>query len=844
MSGRLCFVLLAVLGLCVAFAVLAWNGNGVDVARADSSEYTLLAAEYWQGGLYAIDPQTGAYGLLAGLIRAPEIVVDAALVPGTRRLIMSSEPHSVSDPSRLWQLDLDAPNRRFLPVLSDLDGAAGVAIKPDGSGVLVAEFRGDLSGHFWLTEWNWTTGQTRRVATFTRQLWSPQYTATGRLFVSDGNGDQCEIQELNPATYVSLHRWPIRCNPQFGSPSAFGYDPSTGDLLIADGHTYLSRFNPERDSQPRLWMTWPDTWEGAPQSLAVAPDGTIFSVSWGSDINGGQTMGILKILPDKTYSWLVPPGSRNLQSNLGLWNSLVILPDPRPSTISPMMTYTPTAYPSPTLSPTATGSPTPTATPRPDQVDIEITPAPQQAGYFSTVHGANLGAATLFSGVLGGSDVYHAVAQFDLPTLPPGAQIIDASISFTGKTDDFLHRDQPGDWKLFVLAEQYDAMLPTLTYSDVHNAGVEAGLKELFRPGDLSVGAPNTWHFAGLDMTSLYRNLRHSDKVTVRLDGPASLTPPDQLFGWYGATDGAKAPRLRISYVAPVTQTLTPSPSPTAVEETPTLTATPTATLTPSPSPTQGEGSQTPTATSTPSPTATREPTATPTPTIPTVSVRFDKPYYVGPSDVARVYVFDPTVSRGPIFARASSSGAFGSAVLTLWSSPTTPGVFISDEDISFCLPNTCGSSGANPTAHLRVSPPSTDLIVEYPATNPKTTGQAQWFEVAPPTATPTLTPSPSPTLGPSQTPTPTMTITATSTSTWTPTATASVTVTPSPSLTPSEASSTPTPTATSTATPGQSPTATLTPSSSPTATATLTPTATPTRPTGQHTVYLPLVSR
>ena len=166
------------------------------------------------------------------------------------------------------------------------------------------------------------------------------------------------------------------------------------------------------------------------------------------------------------------------------------------------------------------------------------------------------------------------------------------------------------------------------------------------------------------------------------------------------------------------------------------------------------------------------------------------------------------------------------------------PGLFVSDEDLAFCLPEACGSSGTNPRAHLRVLSPSTDLVVEYPATNAKTTGHAQWFETAPPTDTPTPTPSPSPTLEPSQTPTPTASVTATSTSTPTPTATATETAT---------SMLTPTPTPSVTVTPSRSPAATLTPTPSATqaeGSPTPTPTVTPTRPTVQHRLYLPLLSR
>ncbi len=868
MPRRVLVLLPISLALLCLVAALSWPRVASPVEAQGSDDVTLLALDNNYGILYEIDPQTGAIGPVVQSLpgQAGGLSPDSiSRIPGTREVLISVNPSGLYDPSSVMRVDLDRVkygSLHYQTVAANLAGAARAVARPDGSALLVPQFRWALSyaGDPPITEVNLQTGATRTFATVPRayQPWALLFTPSGRLFLGAGNGDNCSLFEMDPVSGTRLHRWPITCDAG-GTAAGLAYDPTTGDLIIADGSLYISRFNPDHDSQPSVWTTWPRAF----WFLSIDPQGNLYGPAMG---NLGQAFGVLKMAPDKTARWLLPPGSSRTGTHDMSWIQPVeVFVGPRPQPLHPLATVTPTSAPD-TPTPTVFVTPTPTPTRQPNQVDLVITPSPQQVGYFSSLQGAHVGADTLFAGVLGG-DIYHGVVQFDLPDLPTGARVIGASIRLVGKTDAFLTSDSSAHWELTALAPEHDTLLSTMVYTDVHSAGLMATFSPTMYPAQLSVEGVNTFPISGLSLDVLSRQQHPAGKLTLRLDGPQGGFIQNDLFGWYSGTgsgDAAKAPQLRISYVAPVTMTatptatetasLTPSPSPTEGEgsQTPTptttmtptfaATSTPTATLslTPSPSATPREGSQTPTltatATATPSPSATREPTATPTPTIPTTSVRFDKLFYVGTSDVARVRVFDPMVSQGPVYARASSSGSPGTVVLTLWPNPTTPGLFVSDEGLAFCLPDACSSSGTNPTLHLRVLPPSTDLTVEYPATNPKATGMAQWFETTPSTATPTLTPSPSPMLEPSQTPTPSATVTPTSTSTSTQTTTATMTAT---------STLTPTPTPSVTITPSASPTATLTPS--PTqgeGSTTATPTVTPTRPTGQHRLYLPLLSR
>ncbi|MFN8472921.1 MAG: carboxypeptidase-like regulatory domain-containing protein [Anaerolineae bacterium] len=284
------------------------------------------------------------------------------------------------------------------------------------------------------------------------------------------------------------------------------------------------------------------------------------------------------------------------------------------------------------------------------------------------------------------------------------------------------------------------------------------------------------------------------------------------------------APTVTPTSTVPLTATASASVTPSlTATRTPTFTPTATLTLTPTFTPTLTY-TPTPTLTSTPTPTDTSTPS--PTPTSQTPEVRFDKPYYVGLADTARISIYDPTLSGvGAVYAKAVTIGPWGgAAVLTLYQDPNTPNLYVANEDIAFCW-ESCNQSGNDPSPRVRVYPPSTTINVLYPSNNPQYTGVSTWYEVAPP-----------------DTPTPTDTVTPTPTPTSTPTATETVTLTPTPT-----ASATPTATATATRTPTSTATrtATATPTRTftPTATPTSTPTPTATTPVPQSVkLYLPLL--
>lgn len=598
-------VISTVLGsFSVVFVVtaLSWPGNVASTAVGqDEQQVTLLATEIVAGKLFAVDPETGAFGALVDNL--PIYPGDMALIPGTHEMLMSVTPIEIYDPSRVIRVNLDTHS--YHTVVTDLDGAAGIAIRPDASAALIVEFRG-LIHDFGVREYNLQTGQVTTFITVTRsyQPWDLLFTPSGRLFLAAGNGSHCSLFELNPSTGAQLNRWPVACNPQSGASRQLVYDSTTGDIIILDWSGTIFRFNPETDSQVRVWMTRP----AGLDSISVDPEGSLYSVAYSGIL--GMGFGILKISPDRTLRWLLPPGSvRAGSTDLTEWRQTEILLGPRPQTLGPMVTFTPTPPPATaTSTPLVSATPTPTATPWPGQVDVTVTPAPQQAGYFSSVHGRQLGSESIFAGVLGGQDIYYGVVQFDLPILPPEARIVGASVSLTGKSDAWLNRAQPDIWRLAVLDVSSDALLPTMTYTDVHTAGLWGGLAPRLTADQLAVNRVNTFTFLEANLEWLKWSTRPSGKITLRMDGPQGGSVPDNLFAWYSGAnpaDASKAPTLRISYVLPVTNTPTPTQTATATA-TPTITLTPTATPTPT-------GTSTPTPTNTATSTTTKTPTTTPT---------------------------------------------------------------------------------------------------------------------------------------------------------------------------------------------------------------------------------------
>lgn len=380
------FMLLpGILGILLFMATPSERRGAASAAIAQNDEQVTLLAVENAGShpqLYAIDPETGAIGLLVDNLPLAPVALEAL---DSDRVLIAVNPRSLADPSRVLLADL--VSHAWHTLFTDLQGAFGLAIRPDRSAVLTAQGRADWPMP--ITEYDFQTGETRTLASIPSpyQPLDLAFTPPGRLFLSAGHNWACVLMELDPVTGAILNQWPGPCEPTNwgGSMYSVAYDPRTDDLV---GAVYVRtldevriwRFRPATDTAPHVWMTLPGT-QGRFDRIAVAPDGTLYAAAYMGEQFPGRDWGILKIAPDQTVSVVLPPGRADVPGEHGAWGPLGVLVGPRPETLGPVVTYTPT--PPPTATPHITNTPTPTATPRPGQVDIDVTPEPLQIGYFT-----------------------------------------------------------------------------------------------------------------------------------------------------------------------------------------------------------------------------------------------------------------------------------------------------------------------------------------------------------------------------------------------------------------------------------------------------------------------------
>jgi len=650
------------------------------VAIQNDEQLTLLAIDYYSNStpqLYAIDPATGAIGLLVDNL--PLYPVSLAAF-SSHEVLMGVNPYSLSDPARVILADLHTHTWRTL--FTNLQGAFGLAIRPDKSAVLVAEGRADWP---WpIAEYNFQTGQTRTFATvpYPHQPFSLAFTPGGRLFVGAGSNQACVLFEFDPITGAIFNEWPGPCEStdSGGRMSNIAYDPRTGDLVGAVDVQDLDeirvwRFNPDRDRDTglRVWITRPG-YQGSFSHVAAGPDGTLYAAADMGGQNSAWGYGIIKIAPDQTISMLVPPGQDHTWGEHWSWGIPAVLIGSQPPTIGPMATYTPT--PLPTATPYVINTPTPTATPRPGQVDVEVTPEPLQVGYFTRYGGGRVGETDIQVGVVTNitSHVHLGVLQFNLPTPSPNGTLVGASLRLVGQSDAQLDRSRPAIWGFNLLYPDLD--LTKATFDDVLNASSPVSFGSL-NVDQLGVDRVNILQFPAGALFWLSPAQHPAGEVTVRISGPRSS--PTDLFAWYGnVSDPAKLPILRLSYVLPGTDTPTPTRTATStITSATTPTTTPTASPTPSPS-SSATPSPSPTLTTSPTATPTGTPlaTATPTPSTPTsTAIASDTPTTtLTPSPTATPSaIATATSSPSATAAPTSTAAATGTPTPTLTPNSTAP---------------------------------------------------------------------------------------------------------------------------------------------------------------------------
>ena len=156
-----------------------------------------------------------------------------------------------------------------------------------------------------------------------------------------------------------------------------------------------------------------------------------------------------------------------------------------------------------------------------------------------------------FRGPIGmpkGIAVHAAAIQFDLSAIPPGSQVVSATLELTGA---HLRPDAKFFANLKVLSPDIDVAWGKLDYPTLTSAPVKAVLSPKIRHIMLGDGTVNKFKIP----SSLVEELRATgNKVTFRIDGPDyDLAAYWPWFIWWSGNEAATAhlgPRLIVDYAA------------------------------------------------------------------------------------------------------------------------------------------------------------------------------------------------------------------------------------------------------------------------------------------------------
>jgi hypothetical protein len=257
------------------------------------------------------------------------------------------------------------------------------------------------------------------------------------------------------------------------------------------------------------------------------------------------------------------------------YGSRLLLPPPALPTATIEVPHIAAGPASPTASPTVTGTPTPV---RPTPIPITPPPSPtlpvggryyrlvpeaRAVGWVSADRrAAQFGQRNVYAGSFQGQ-TYYGILQFDLSSIPVGAQVSYVALSLTGLNDENI--GATGTWQVRILDPRVDENWANLTFDTVRDAAVVDTLSPTLSPGDLARKRVNTFVFDARQRSRLEQRLI-SGKFSLRIDGPA--TAEDDLFGWdsgYGGGFGNRPTLLVIAVppptLTPIVVTSTPAPA-------------------------------------------------------------------------------------------------------------------------------------------------------------------------------------------------------------------------------------------------------------------------------------------
>lgn len=182
---------------------------------------------------------------------------------------------------------------------------------------------------------------------------------------------------------------------------------------------------------------------------------------------------------------------------------------------------------------------------------VQITPRESKVGWVvnNEPNTNHFGDDDMYSGFYNGL-IYVAAMQFDLASLPAGAQITGATLKLTGQTAEYLRGE--GTWTVHMLESGADFDWSSHGYNAIANAG-SVGIVGSPLPGsELRANHANTLTLSDALLAQLTDRLNSTGFVSFRVDGPRS--GPNDIFSWdsgYGVGGLNTPPVLTINYSLP-----------------------------------------------------------------------------------------------------------------------------------------------------------------------------------------------------------------------------------------------------------------------------------------------------
>ncbi|MFQ5593351.1 MAG: S8 family serine peptidase [Anaerolineae bacterium] len=146
--------------------------------------------------------------------------------------------------------------------------------------------------------------------------------------------------------------------------------------------------------------------------------------------------------------------------------------------------------------------------------------------------------------------IYVGAVQFDLASVPDGAQITGAMLQLMGQTDEYLVGT--GTWMVHMLDSAVDFDWASHGYRAIADASSIGIVGDAMEGSDLGVNHANELSLSEALVAQLADRMHSTGLVSFRIDGPKSGA--SDVFSWdsgYGVGGLSKPPVLTISYSMP-----------------------------------------------------------------------------------------------------------------------------------------------------------------------------------------------------------------------------------------------------------------------------------------------------